>query len=184
MTGRFETAWWFRRSLLALLAGLGVSMGPAVAAGDDHVVVGDRLPEFSVPELGGGNFSTVATRGKVVVVNFWATWCGPCQMEMPHIQQDIWQKYKDRPDFAFVAIAREQDAAKVGPFHQKHPDYTFPLGLDADRHVYAQFATRGIPRTYVVDQTGKVVFRVEGYTPEDFSQLVKAIDTALTAKAG
>lgn len=139
------------------------------------------MPSISVQEVSGNTFSLAAEKGKVVVVNFWATWCGPCMVEMPRLQKEIWQKYKS-PSFAFVAIAREQTKDVVVAFQQTHSSYTFPLAYDPQRSTYALFADSGIPRTYVVDRHGTIVFQSVGYAEEDFSNLDRAIQKALAAK--
>ncbi len=139
------------------------------------------MPPISVQELSGNTFSLADEKGKVVVVNFWATWCGPCQVEMPRLEKEIWQKYKSS-SFAFVAIAREQTKDTVASFQRTHSAYTFPLAYDPQRSTYSLFADSGIPRTYVVDRHGTIVFQSVGYSPEDFSRLDLAIQQALAAK--
>lgn len=146
-----------------------------------HTKIGEKMPAFSVHEISGPTFSTARERGKVVVVNFWATWCGPCQVEMPKLETDIWDKYKSNPQFAMVAIAREQTKDVVAKFQQHHP-YTFPLAYDPDRSVYKQFADLGIPRTYVVGKHGRIVFQSVGYDMSGLASLDKAIQKALSAK--
>lgn len=153
-------------------------------SGDDsaHIRVGDRMPAISVHETSSDTFSTAAEKGKVVVVSFWATWCVPCQMEMPRLEKDIWGKYKSSPDFAMVAIAPEQSKETVSGFQQKHHEYTYPLAYDPDRSAFGLFADGGIPRTYVADRQGKIVFQSVGYSPEDVADLDEAIQKALKAK--
>lgn len=144
-----------------------------------HTKVGDTVPAFSVQEISGDTFSIGAERGKVVVVSFWATWCGPCQVEMPLLEKDIWEKYKSSADFAMVGIAREQTKETVSNF-QAHHSFTYPLAYDPDRSTYRLFADSGIPRTYVVDRRGRIVYQSVGYGPGVVDELDKAVRKALS----
>ena len=146
---------------------------------DAHTKIGDKMPDIHVEEAMGGDFSMAAETGKVVVVNFWATWCGPCQVEMPEFEKQIWQKYKSRADFAFIAIAREQDKDTVLGFQSKHPNLTFPLAWDPDRAAFSLFASAGIPRTYVVDRHGTIAYQSLGYSPSAVGAVDRAIRSAL-----
>jgi len=186
---RQETARWAtnecmkpRRAFVACFVFLLFALGAGSQASSDHETltkVGDKMPDINVDQASGGSFSLAAEKGKVVVVNFWATWCGPCQVEMPELEKQIWQKYKSSPDFAFIAIAREQDKATVLGFQRTHANFTFPLAWDPDRATYALFATAGIPRTYVVDRRGFIVYQGEGFGRGSTAAVDRAVQRAL-----
>ena len=146
-----------------------------------HTKVGEQMPAITVAEPEGTQFSLAGERGKIVVINFWATWCGPCKFEIPRLEKEVWQKYKDNPNFSMVAIAREQTAADITPFRRAN-HFSFPIAADPARSTYKLFADSGIPRTYVVDATGKILFQSVGYCPDAFGQLNRTLAKALSAR--
>jgi peroxiredoxin len=145
-----------------------------------HTKVGDQMPSVTLTDTAGKPFSLEAQRGKVVLINFWATWCGPCKFEIPRIEKEIWQRYKSSSDFAMIAVAREQTTEEIVPF-QKSAGFTFPIASDPKRSTYKLFADSGIPRSYVVDANGKILFQTVGYCAEDFDSLKRIIDRSLAA---
>ena len=119
------------------------------------------MPAVTLMDSSGATFSTERQRGKVVLVNFWATWCGPCKFEIPRLEKEIWQQYGTSPKFAMIAVAREQTTEEIVPFQKKN-GFTFPIASDPKRSTYKLFADSGIPRSYLVDAQGKIVFQTVG----------------------
>ena len=143
------------------------------------VKAGDAMPPIQVRTLAGDTFSLASLKGDVVVVNFWATWCGPCMVEMPELEKQIWRRYRDRKDFRMVAISREEEPDVVEAFHRKHPEYTFPLAVDPRRESYKHFADAGIPRTFVIDRKGVLLFEDFAGGADHVQQVSAAVAKAL-----
>jgi len=143
--------------------------------------VGQQVPEIGWVTLDGQKFDAKSLYGKVVLVNFFATWCGPCMEEMPHLQKDIFQKFKDK-NFVMVSIGREHNDAELKEFRKKR-EFTIPLAADPQRKIYGRFATQYIPRNYVIAADGRIAFQSVGYNQKEFKQMLEVIDTELK-KAG
>ncbi|HEX8503516.1 MAG TPA: TlpA disulfide reductase family protein [Pyrinomonadaceae bacterium] len=158
-------------------------LAPAAAQDEikSHTSVGDAMPAFSFTTLDGRKASTEELKGKVVYVNFWATWCGPCLAEMPRMEREVWQRYKSAPDFFMVAIAREQTRAEIEPY-MKENRLTFPVASDPAREVFRLFGNGGIPRSYVVGRDGRILYQSVGYDEGDFSKMKSVIAKALAQK--
>jgi peroxiredoxin len=139
--------------------------------------VGDPAPDFSLTTADGAEFSLSDAKGKVVLINFFATWCGPCQLELPHIDR-IWSDRKDNDKFRLVVIGREESLESVREFREKH-GYSFPIAADPDRSVYALFARESIPRTLVVSPEGRIVYSKAGFQEADLIELNAILDEQL-----
>lgn len=166
--------------LLLLLAFPALVASETLAPQDDiesYTRVGDRVPAFTITDLSGREIDTASLKGKVLLVNFWATWCPPCRVEMPRLEKEVWRKYKDS-NFVMVAIAREQSEQEIAEF-QKESGFTFPFAADPEREVYKLFGNGGIPRSYVVGADGKILYQSVGYHPTEFDQMKKVIEKEL-----
>jgi peroxiredoxin len=109
--------------------------------------------DFTLTELSGKSWTLKEQRGKVVLVNFWATWCPPCRKEMPDLET-LYRDFKDQ-NFVILAIS-DEDADKVKPFVAKQK-VTYPILLDPGRKVHELFEVVGIPKTFIYDRDGKLV---------------------------
>ena len=135
---------------------------------------GDVAPDFTVEMLDGKKVALSSLRGKVVLVNFWATWCPPCRQEMSHLQKDIIDRFAGQ-DLVVLPISRGEERKTVEQFIERM-GYTFPIGLDRDQSIYKKYASNYIPRSVVVGKDGKVVYVAVGYDEE----IAKEVDNAIT----
>lgn len=142
------------------------------------IALKEASPAFVVPKKDGTSISSGDLKGKVVLLNFFATWCPPCREELPRLQKEIWEKYKDNPKFELMVLAREQDWNKIDPFVAEHK-YTLPFYPDLKRNVFGLFADQGIPRNVVLDSQGNVIYQSLGYEKKEFDQLIALIDRLL-----
>ncbi len=138
-------------------------------ADTSFVGVGDRAPNFDVTDVDGATFSLANVKGKVVVLNFFATWCGACVMELPHIET-IWTDYRDQDKFALLVIGREETMDAVRDFRSKS-GFSLPIAPDPERDVYSMFAKELIPRTVVISPDGVVVYSQVGFEEGDLDEL-------------
>lgn len=139
---------------------------------------GRLAPDFTTVTLSGKAFTLKKQRGKVVFVNFFATYCPGCVKEMSHIEKELYLKYKNRADFAMISIARGQDNAIVEKF-VKNKKITFPTAADPQQLVFSKYAEKMIPRNYVIGKDGKIKLISVGYTNAKFKELLKTIDQEL-----
>lgn len=139
---------------------------------------GDNVPAFTFSIDKNQTASIADYRGKIVLINFFATWCGPCRMELPRVQKEIWEKYKDNSHFAMFVFGREQDWNVVLPFKAEN-NYTFPILPDVGRKIFSLFATQAIPRSILIDEQGKIIYQSIGYSPEEFNDLLTILASRL-----
>jgi peroxiredoxin len=128
--------------------------------------VGDRAPDVLITTLNGMPLRLSEHHGKVVLVNFFATWCGPCTIELPHLQE-MWDDLHGNADFTMLIVGREESQEAVSKFKVAN-NFTFPMAVDLDGSAYAEFAEERIPRTYLVSRDGTVLFHSAGFSDSLF----------------
>jgi peroxiredoxin len=146
--------------------------GSAVSAG--HGEVGSEAPAFALADLDGKTVSSDAFKGKVVILDFWATWCPPCKEEIPHLVR-LQSKYRGQ-GLEVVGLALDAGGAKdVRPFADDHDvNYTMLIGNEDVTKAYGNITM--IPTTFVIDRNGKIAHRFVGLiAPEVFEQAIQPL---------
>ena len=137
------------------------------------VVVGGPAIEFSLPDLKGDMKSFNDFKGKVVFLNFWATWCKPCEEEMPSMQH-LYETFQKR-DFVIVAISVDKDDPEVIQDFVDKYGLTFPVLHDRKGRVKEAYKTTGVPETYIIDQNGIIAEKVMGAKKWENAHNIKTI---------
>jgi len=159
-------------AILALLCFLSSTAWPAT--------VGDAAPNFFLPAPQGEKVSLEEFKGKVVLINFWASWCAPCQEELPELQK-IYQKYQDR-GFEVIGINIDKKQANAERLIQRF-DLTFPIALDPDSSTIREYKGRSMPMSYLIDRQGVIRELFFGFNRKKLSGMETSIVEALDGTA-
>ncbi len=176
-----------KKIVLAVLAIAAIAAAVVVGTRTQHqpvevddaavAVIGDQCPSFTVQMLDGKVVSIEALRGKTVLINFWATWCPPCNEEMTRVEAEIVERFAGE-EFVFLPISRGEEPEVVSAWREKK-GYKFDTGLDIATEIFPLFAKTGIPRNYLIGPDGTIVYYEVGYEPELFDELVTKIDETI-----
>jgi peroxiredoxin len=150
---------------------------------DDYLVkVGDKAPDFMINEAGGKSYKLSDLKGKVVMLQFTASWCSVCRTEMPFIEKELWNEKKNA-GLTIVGIDRDEPVDKVIQF-KKDIGVTYPLALDPGATIFSLFAvkTAGVTRNVIIDRAGKIIFLTRLYKREEFDAMKKVIFSELAKK--
>ncbi|MGH7254583.1 MAG: peroxiredoxin family protein [Nitrospirales bacterium] len=155
----------------------------AWSMGERPPVQGMPAPDFTLQTLRGENRSLSDYEGKIVLLNFWATWCKPCTKEMPAMEA-AYQTLRDQ-DFVVLAVNELEDEDKVRKHVEQH-GHTFPVLLDRDNRVANQYGVYGLPVTVFIDETGRVRDYIKGglLTEEKIEEVVQRIRSTQKVPAG
>lgn len=147
-------------------------IGYVGATSASTVAVSSPAPDFTLKSLDGTNLRLEEYRGQVVLLNFWASWCGPCRQEMPVLDK-IHQRYEDT-GFAVLGVNVEGEAAPAQEIVDK-TDITFPVLIDAGQSVSELYELEAMPSTVVIDRDGMVRYVHRGYKPGDEAKYVEIV---------
>jgi len=154
-----------RNRIVALTAALAIAV-PALAGMDAPA------PTFTLAARGGGDVSLAQYHGQVVMINFWASWCGPCRTEMP-LLDSIYKKY-NKLGFTLLGVNVEPDSKAAVDWLKETP-VSFPILFDKDSKVSKLYDVAGMPSTVIIDRTGKVRVLHRGYKPGDENEYMDSI---------
>jgi peroxiredoxin len=146
---------------IAIVAFLSVAQAPAWSMGERVPVVGSTAADFTLPDLNGQAQQLIQFRGKIVLLNFWATWCKPCTTEMPAMQAS-YDTLRDK-GLIVLAVNELEDEAKVRE-HIKSYGHTFPVLMDHDNRVANMYGVYGLPVSVFIDERGVVQEYIKGGT--------------------
>ena len=174
---------YFAVLVLLLLINSGLfSQGKKVYDDGYLVKVGDPAPDFTIHEADGKTYRLSDLRGKVVMLQFTASWCSVCRTEMPFIEKEIWQE-KSASGLVVIGIDRDEPVDKVLQF-KKNIKVTYPLALDPGAEIFGLYAQKeaGVTRNVIINRSGKIIYLTRLYKKEEFEQMKKIIFEELTGK--
>lgn len=146
------------------------------------VKVGDQAPDFTITEAGGTTYRLSDLKGKIVMLQFTASWCSVCRKEMPFIEKEIW-KEKKGSGLVVLGIDRDEPLQKVLKFKQDIK-ITYPLALDPGADIFGLYALKeaGVTRNVIIDRSGKIIFLTRLFEREEFDKMKRIIFTELALK--
>jgi peroxiredoxin len=133
-------------------------------------------PSFSLTSKGGSQVNLAQFKGQVVMINFWASWCGPCRQEMP-LLEDIYKKY-NKLGFTLLGVNVEPDSKAADDWLKQTP-VSFPILYDKDSTVSQMYDVSGMPSTVIIDRKGNLRMLHHGYKPGDENEYLNSIRTLI-----
>ncbi|MBN2597736.1 MAG: TlpA family protein disulfide reductase [Marinifilaceae bacterium] len=143
------------------------------------VKIGDMAPDFEINLTDGSKLKLSDLKGKVVMLQFTASWCGVCRKEMPFIEKEIWQEHKEK-DFALYALDFDEPLEKAEKLIAT-TGITYPVALDEGAEIFTKYAHResGVTRNVIVNKEGKIIYLTRLFNHEEFDGMKMAIEEEL-----
>ena len=143
------------------------------------IKIGEYAPEINLKLLDGSEINNENLLGKVVVIQFTASWCSVCIKEMPHLEEEVWQRFKEE-DFILVGVDLKEELSVVEDFIKK-TEVTYPFTIDNDGTFFESFTLpgAGVTRNIVIDKKGKISFLTRLFDEKEFQQMIEHIDFLL-----
>jgi len=141
-----------------------------------HVKVGDRVENIKFNLIDGSILTLTELKGRVVVLQFTASWCSVCRKEMPFLETEVWQKYKD-DDLVLIGVDLDEPLDKVQAFVKKM-ETTYPMSLDPDGLIFSKFAYKGagVTRNVVIGKDGRIAYLTRLFEREEFDHMKAKIE--------
>jgi len=163
-------------SLLLLLSEMAQAANPLTSLFVVPEVARQNAPDFAIEKLEGGKAGLADYKGKLVLLNFWATWCMPCREEMPGMEI-LWQKYKEQ-GFVVVAVSVDEGSKSRVETFSKLLDLSYPILLDPGSEVSDLYKVSNMPTSFLIDGNGKIISRIVGteeWSSPDATKLVERL---------
>ena len=143
------------------------------------VEIGEYAPKIDLKLIDGREINNENLLGKVVVLQFTASWCSVCIKEMPHLEKQVWQRFK-QDDFILVGVDLKEELSVVEDFIKK-TEVTYPFTIDNDGTFFESFTLSGagVTRNIVIDKNGKISFLTRLFDEKEFQQMIEHIDSLL-----
>lgn len=166
------------KQLISILALLFITAG--LFAQDEFTLVkqGQKAPDFSVETAPGKTQKLSDFKGKVVWINFFATWCPPCRKELPELQNEVYNKYIDNDNFVLMIIGREHNWDEINKFKAEQ-NFNMPFYPDPERKIFSVYAKQNIPRNFIIDKDGKIAVSSEGYNEKEFEEIKEKVESLI-----
>ncbi len=163
-----------------VLASILLLIGFSLAAQDEFtlVKVGDTAPDFTFETAPGKTMKLSDLKGKVVWINFFATWCGPCRAELPHLQKEVYDKLKSDKNFQLIILGREHSWEEINKF-KTGQKFDMPFSPDPGRKVFSLYAKQNIPRNFIIDKIGKIAVSSSGFNEKEFEEIIRTVENLL-----